>query len=183
MIPEHCLHLIFFPTRAWATFVCHLQVGQTTERIAPVEAGSGICPRTMGAAAFLGALACGNELGEPIGLGGGVNWAVELAGGALDSGAGATGGGGTGAFWVAGMGAGGVDEAGAGAEAGEAGIPLPTGMVLPHFGHFTSVGILAGIALIFSFALQPPHSMGINSIPFSFVQSFCPVSTSKSVKK
>jgi hypothetical protein len=41
-------------------------------------------------------------------------------------------------------------------------------MDLPHFGHFTSVGILDGMALIFSFALQLPHSMGINSIPHSF---------------
>ncbi|MEI6564447.1 MAG: hypothetical protein WCO42_09115 [bacterium] len=48
---------------------------------------------------------------------------------------------------------------------------LTTGIEFPHFGHLTSVGILAGFALILSFALQLPHSMGIRSIPFSLHSS------------
>ena len=52
MMPEHCLHRIFFPMSVCDTLDCHLQVGQTTVILEPLEA-SGTCPRTIGAAAFL----------------------------------------------------------------------------------------------------------------------------------
>jgi hypothetical protein len=124
----------------------------------------------MGAAAFFAELA-GGALGGCIGLGGGVNWAVELADAIGAAGIGAAiGGGGTGAAGTGAVETGAAGDEATGAEAEATGAPFPTGMGLPHFGHFTSVGILAGMALILSFALQFPHSMGINSIPYSFNQ-------------
>ena len=172
MMPEHCLHLIFFPRRACDTLVCHWQEGHETEILAPLEA-SGTWPSTIGAAAFLGILADGGVPGDVMDRGGGVNWAVVLAGtagggttGAL--GAEVAGKGAAGAMGVGGAGGAGIPAAGAGLAA--TGATFPTGMDLPHFGHFTSAGILDGIALIFSFALQLPHSMGINSIPHSLQQ-------------
>lgn len=93
------------------------------------------------------------------------------------AGAGMGGGVETGAAGVAATGIGDEGAAGAGVAADAGLTPFPTGMGFPHFGHFTSVGILAGMALIFSFAMQFPHSMGINSIPFSFIQIVhCPTS-------
>ncbi|MEI8351597.1 MAG: hypothetical protein WCG36_04700 [bacterium] len=159
---------IFFPDSAGETLVCHWQLGHVAE-IMVVLAASESCPRTMGAAAFRApAGAAGVEAGvgdEEAGFGGGVSWAVSL--GEATGG----GGGGTGAdtgLAVTGTAGGGVagDAAGAGAEGESCG--FPSGIDLPHFGHLTSVGIREEETLIFSFALQLSHSMGIGSMPCSF---------------
>ena len=157
MMPEHCLHRIFFPAKVWATLVCHWQAGHLAVIMEPV-AESLTCPSTIGAAAFLGAVGGGGvATGVETGLGGGVRSAVELAAGG-GIGCGARGADGAGdATVAAGCTCSEVDPA-----------DLPKGMGLPHLGHLTSAGIREGEALIFSFALQLPHSIGIRSISHSF---------------
>lgn len=70
-MPEHCLHLIFLPTRLDATFVCHWHAVHVAEIIA-LEDDSSICPKTMGGAAFFGVPAAGPP-GGVTGFGGGDN--------------------------------------------------------------------------------------------------------------
>jgi hypothetical protein len=64
--------------------------------------------------------------------------------------------------------------------AGEGVTLFPTGIGFPHLGHLTSVGIRPGCALIFNFALQLPHSMGIKSILLSFMPQRCSYLTHES---
>ena len=164
--PLHCLQRIFFPSRALATFVCQWHDGHFTG--IEVADWSPVMFNTMGVTAFLGAAAggevsAGAGTGSGNGAGGGATTGSSGAGSGGRAGAAATGGSATTAGGSGvGTGGGGVTTAVSGSPCGaDDSLGLGTGIILPHLGHLTSVGVRIGDVLIFSLALQCKHSRAI----------------------